>query len=312
MTKFHKIVAVGPIAFKDDFASKCQTVGEQFLHYPQMPGDDDELIALVGDADALLVPLSVFVTGRVLRACPKLRYVGMCCSLYTPESANVDLLTAKELGIPVYGISDYGDDGVPEYIISELVGLLHGYRGSYFRGRPREIPGLKAGILGMGVVGRRVSAALQFFGADVRYFSRTRKEDVEKKGISYQPLDTLLHECDVIVGCLHRGTILLHERELARFGQDKILMNVAISTFTDLAALRGWLSYPGNFYLCDNEWGYDADPEIAALPNVLVPHSLGGISEEVQNRLNRKVLENLARALQELAANGGRKLSGGC
>lgn len=38
-----------------------------------------------------------------------------------------------------------------------------------------EITGLKAGVIGMGATGTMIAAGLQYFGADVRYFSRTRK-----------------------------------------------------------------------------------------------------------------------------------------
>lgn len=51
----------------------------------------------------------------------------MCCSLYSEESANVDIAYAREKNIRVLGIRDYGDRGVVEYVLHELTGLLHGF-----------------------------------------------------------------------------------------------------------------------------------------------------------------------------------------
>lgn len=63
-----------------------------------------------------------------MTGCPNLRYIGMCCSLYEEKSANVDIAAAREKGIVVTGVKDYGDEGVVEYVISELVRYLHGLR----------------------------------------------------------------------------------------------------------------------------------------------------------------------------------------
>jgi len=50
----------------------------------------------------------------------------------------------------VTGIRDYGDEGVVEYVISELVRCLHGFGQEPWDGMAREITGLKAGIVGLG------------------------------------------------------------------------------------------------------------------------------------------------------------------
>ena len=72
----------------------------------------------VGDADAVLLSYTSQINRYILERCPNVRYIGMCCSLYSPESANVDIRYANERGITVTGIRDYGDEGVIEYGIS--------------------------------------------------------------------------------------------------------------------------------------------------------------------------------------------------
>ena len=39
----------------------------------------------------------------------------------------MDIAFAREKGIKVLGIRDYGDRGVVEYVLHELIGLLHGF-----------------------------------------------------------------------------------------------------------------------------------------------------------------------------------------
>ena len=50
----------------------------------------------------------------------------MCCSLYDVSSANVDIKAAQAQNITVRGIRDYGDEGVVEFIIAQLIYLYKG------------------------------------------------------------------------------------------------------------------------------------------------------------------------------------------
>ena len=150
---------------------------------------------------------------NVIEACPQIRYIGMCCSLYSEESANVDIACARERGIRVLGIRDYGDRGVVEFVLSELVRFLHGFDRPMLYDIPTEITGLKAGIIGLGVSGTMIAEALQFMGAEVSYFSRTRKPEKEAAGFAYRPLKELLAESQVVFACLNKNVILLHKEE---------------------------------------------------------------------------------------------------
>ena len=69
------------------------------------------------------------------------------------------------------GIRDYGDEGVVEYVVSELVRCLHGFGQESWEQLPREITGLKVGIVGLGKSGGMIADALKFFGADISYYA---------------------------------------------------------------------------------------------------------------------------------------------
>ena len=99
---------------------------------------------------------------------------------------------ANERGITVTGIRDYGDEGVVEYVVSELVRCLHGFGQESWEELPREITGLKVGIVGLGKSGGMIADALKFFGADISYYARSEKEAATAKGYRFLSLGKLL------------------------------------------------------------------------------------------------------------------------
>ena len=87
----------------------------------------------------------------------------MCCSLYSEESANVDIAFARTKGITVLGIRDYGDRGVVEYVMYQLIRILHGFDFPLWNELPLELTDLKVGIIGLGVSGGMIADALNLW-----------------------------------------------------------------------------------------------------------------------------------------------------
>ena len=109
MDKFRKLVEAGPIGLQLWAEKELENYADEIIRYETLPESEDELVKRIGDADALLVRTLPLVPASVLSRCGNLKYVGMCCSLYSKESANVDIGYAEKHGITVYGIRDYGD-----------------------------------------------------------------------------------------------------------------------------------------------------------------------------------------------------------
>ncbi|GAB6122046.1 hypothetical protein JCM30204_31950 [Dysgonomonas termitidis] len=189
---FKKLVAIEPVSLIPPAAEELYFFAKEVVMHQDIPIGDDAIVARIGDADAVLLSYTSQINRYILERCPDIKYIGMCCSLYSPESANVDIRYANERGITVTGIRDYGDEGVVEYVISELVRCLHGFGQEPWDGMPREITGLKAGIIGLGKSGGMIADALSFFGADIAYFARKEKEDARNKGYHFLPLGELL------------------------------------------------------------------------------------------------------------------------
>ena len=295
---FRKIVAIEPVSLVKEAEEELRTYAEEAVFYGDIPADDEEIVRRIGDADGVLVSYTSRIGREVLERCPQVRYVGMCCSLYSEASANVDIAYARERGITVLGIRDYGDRGVVEFVLCELVRILHGYDRPMWRELPLEITGLKTGIIGLGVSGAMIADALKFMGADVRYYSRTRKEDREAAGLRYQPLDRLLQECDVVFTCLNKNVILLDGEAFAQLGNGKILFNTSIGPGHDVKALERWLNAGGNTFVCDTV-GALGDPALAENPAVICPGVSAGRTAQAFELLSKKVLDNIRTFLGE-------------
>lgn len=88
-----------------------------------------------------------------------------------------------------------------------------------------------------------IANALKFLGADVSYYSRSRKPQYEEKGIGYRPLGELLESSEVVFTCLNKNVILLHEEEFQKLGNGKILFNTSIGPAFEPEDLKktGWM-----------------------------------------------------------------------
>ena len=220
----------------------------------------------------------------------------MCCSLYSPESANVDIRYAGSRGITVTGIRDYGDEGVVEYAVSELVRCLHGFGQEPWYGAPREITGLRTGFLGLGKSGGMIADAMKFFGADVSYFARSEKEEARRKGYVFMPLAGLLESSDVVFCCLNKNTVLMHSAEFERFGNHKILFNTGLSPAWDEEPFLEWIG-KDNLCFCDTVMALGGE-HLLSLPNVRCMKVSSGRTEQSFVRLSEKVLANIAGFLE--------------
>lgn len=293
---FQKMVAIEPISMLPEGKEKLKDYAKKVVLYQDMPDSDEEIVRRMGDADAMLVSYTTSVSGAVIEKCPNLTYIGMCCSLYSEESASVDIKTAREHGIVVTGIRDYGDAGVGEFVVSELVQLLHGYGPRQWDKDPREITGTKVGIIGLGTTGQLNGRCLKFFGADIYYNSRTRKPEREAEGFQYLELEELLETCEIIITCLTKHTVVLHKEQFEKMGNHKILINTGLSPSFDMDVFKEWIENDENYFMCDSDMALD-NKVLESHRNVRCAAQSSGMTRQAYKRLNDKVLENMERFL---------------
>jgi lactate dehydrogenase-like 2-hydroxyacid dehydrogenase len=161
---------------------------------------------------------------------------------------------------------------------------------------PREITGLKVGVVGLGKSGGMIADAMHFFGAEVSYFARSEKEWAAEKGYRFLPLKELLAESDVVFCCLNKNTVLLHKEEFEALGNRKILFNTGLSPAWDEEPLQAWLEGDNRLY-CDTLGALGGERWLAHR-NVRCMGVSTGRTKQAFVRLSEKVLANMKNYLK--------------
>ena len=298
--KFNKIVCVDHTKLNEAAISELQKYSDAEVDvHKDYPDSQKEVIKRIGDAEAVLVSWHTELNKEIIENCSNLKYIGMACSLYDDESANVDVKFAREKGITVKGIRDYGDPGVAEFIISELIQLLNGYKGRQWKEMPRELTDLKIGIIGLGVTGKLLAKCLLPFGADLFYYSKTRKPEWEDKGVNYLPLDDLLDHCEVLSFHLPKNASPVGGEEFKILGNGKILVNTSLGLPFEETSFQNWIKGDGNFAIFDGDGKKELSEETLASKNVIALETSAGWSAQTLQRLSNKVVRNIKEFCEE-------------
>lgn len=294
---FKKTVVIDNTGMNVQAKNRLRELSGQAVFYDDFPTDPAVIKERIGDADCLMVSYCTLITRDIMESCPNLKYIGMCCTLYGEHSANVDIPCARERGITVLGITDYGDGGVIEYAVGALVWLLHGFGDRQWRQRPNELYRQKIGVVGIGNTGFKLARILKALEADVYYSDLRRSQEAEALGISYLPLEELLKTVDILSTQLPKNTRLLGEREFQLFGDGKIIINTSIGPTFHTEAMKTWLSRPGNYYLCEEVGVGDTYEVFKELEGFIYTNKCAGSSEQCTMRLSQKSIDNVERFL---------------
>ena len=290
--KFKKIVSVDYTGLIDEVKEKILKLGEDVVFYDDYPREE-EIIKRIGNADCLLVSWNTPIREEVLKQCPSLKYIGMCYSLIDENSANVDVRFAKTKGITVLGVRDYGDEGVVEFIISELVRLLHGIGKYQWKEHELELTNQKIGIIGLGGLGQMLAHTALGFGMDVYYYNRSRKYDIEEKGVKYLHIEDLLERVDILSTHLPRNTVVLKSEEFQLFGNNKIIVNTSLEPTFEIKAFHKWIEEKGNYAIFDRVAMGKYYDDLKGIERVIYTHKTTGWTYQAKVRLSQKVLKNL-------------------
>ena len=299
--KFKKIVAIDYTGIDEFVHENLVNLCDELVMHDNIPDSEETIIKRAEGADAILVSWNTQITENVLKDLPNLKYIGMCCSLYDESTANVNIAQARKQNIIVKGIKDYGDDGVVEFIISELIRLLSGTGNVQWKDEAVELKRVKLGIIGLGTLGLMVARAAQYFGMEVFYHNRNKRNDINNNDIVYLPLEDLLSTCDVISTHLPKNTVVLEENEFKAFGENKILINTSLSPSYSISAFEKWMDRGNNFAIFDTGGTTDELRSRFELNKRLISTlKVTGFTKNARERLARKAVENLKEVLEEI------------
>ena len=168
----------------------------------------DEVLARARDAELVLTNKTI-VDRTAIAALPKLRYIGVLATGYNI----VDVQAAREQGIPVCNVPEYGTPNVAQATFALLLELTNrvGHHAQTVRdGRwcdspdfcywdfPQvELAGLTMGIVGLGRIGQAVARIATAFGMGVLAFDQFPPA-VVPDGVGLADLGTLFRNSDVV------------------------------------------------------------------------------------------------------------------
>jgi glycerate dehydrogenase len=202
--------------------------------------------------DAEIVLTNKTVLGRdVIAALPKLQYVGVLATGYNV----VDIAAAKERGVPVTNVPDYGTPSVAQHTFALLLELAQhsGHHAQTVReGRWTrsadfcywdfpliELHGLTFGIVGFGKIGRAVAKLAEAFGMRVLVHNRSQPANFPAQ-YELVSLDDLLARSDVV--SLHcpltpENKQFINAERLSRMKPSAFLLNTSRGPLLDEQAV---------------------------------------------------------------------------
>jgi glyoxylate reductase/D-3-phosphoglycerate dehydrogenase len=170
--------------------------------------------------------------------------------------------------------------------------------GQWHRGIPRtvdiyEIEGKTVGIVGLGNIGQQVARRIKAFDARVIYYDSFRRgrEEEERLGVEYVPLNTLLETADIVslhVPLNESTRHMIGADELSRMKSKVILINTCRGEVVDEAALINALQEHRIMAAgldCQEKEPADPNNPLLKLPNVtLTPHNAGPTIDSYRKR----------------------------
>jgi phosphoglycerate dehydrogenase-like enzyme len=258
------------------------------------PETETQIIERIGDSDCVLVSWQTRIGADILNKATSLKFIGMCCSLYDENSANVDIAVARKLGIQVKGVKDYGDEGTIEFIFAQLIYLFKGLGKHKWKSEATELTHKSIGIIGLGTLGQMVAKTALHFGMRVFYYNRSRKYELETQGVQYLPLKELIASCDVVTTHLPRNTILLTDQEFQIKKNNSVLINTSLGLTFEKDAFLKWINNDQtSFAILDADGVGNFGTEFSEYENIITTDQFAGFTLEAKKRLSEKVLANL-------------------
>ena len=297
---FKKIVCLGFTGseLEEQYWQEIDSLAEERV----LASNEAEATA-IPETDALLVKLGAKVGKDLIDKFPNLKYIGMLGTGY----GGIDTNYAASKGITVTNIADYATEGVAEFTFGILLEYLRDIAkarmqakdGNYsddFTGG--EIKGKKFGVIGLGDIGKRTAQLAQAFGADVCYWSRNRKADVETTSIKYAELDDLLASCDIITLNLALNPEtegIINANRIIAIKHHAIFINPSPMELVDFPALVSRLKEKDIVFMLDHsdEMTKESLKSLQPLDNVIVYPAIAYITREAGQLKKRIYVDNI-------------------
>jgi len=305
-------VLATPRSFFEEGREACallQAAGVEVVPSPaDRPLRDEELAALLGEFDGLVVGVDRVGRKALQAGTPRLRVVAR----NGIGVDTVDVQTATELGVVVTNAPSVNADSVADFTFALLLALVRNVVEADRSVRAGDWPPLVGvelrgkclGLVGFGRIGQRVAQRAKGFGIRVvAYDPQPDRAAAEALGVELVDFARVLEESDFL--SLHlpltpQTRHLLGEEELRRMKPGSFLVNTARGGVVDEAALaralrEGWIAGAA----CDvfEEEPPRTSPLLQA-PRVLLSPHMASHTREAMARASRVAAENVLAVLR--------------
>lgn len=249
-------------------------------------------------------------TEEVARAATELRALGCFCI----GTNQVDLVAARERGVPVFNAPFSNTRSVAELVLAEAIMLLRGipaknaaaHRGDWQKSASGsfEVRGKQLGIVGYGHIGSQVGVLAEALGMRVFYYDTSAKLSMGN-ATPVPTLASLLSLSDVVT--LHvpesPDTVrMIGRAELAQMRAGAALINASRGTVIDIDALAEALDEERlcgaalDVFPVEPKSNADAfESPLRRFDNVILTPHVGGSTEEAQESIGVEVADKLIR-----------------
>ncbi len=215
---------------------------------------------------------------------------------------NVDLATARKLGIKVYTTPGALIDSVAELTVGLILNALRKISfqdkelkdGVWKKRMGSLLKGKKVGIIGCGRIGMRVAEILNFMGADIMVC------DV-RKILSPFPqvvLEYLIRQADIITLHASRGKSILTKEKISQLKRGVIIVNTARGELIDEDALVQALKDGQVSWACLDVFRKEPyQGPLRKLDNVTLTPHIGSYAKEARSQMEVEAVRNLLKGL---------------
>ena len=250
------------------------------------------------------------ITAQVLQQAKGLKVISRC----GVGVENVDLTTARSLGIAVTNTPNAPTQAVAELTIGLIFNLLRRIsfldrelrKGNWTKEMGSLMRGKQVGIIGLGRIGKRVAEMLLALGAKVSG-TDVQADSVwlEKKQVPLVSLEELLQQSEIL--CLHVSygrskEYLIGKKEIEAMPKGACLINTSRGEVVDHGALYSMLN---NGHLSGAALDvFDHEPytgPLTRLDNVILTPHIGSYAREARVEMEIQAAENLIKGLRKQA-----------
>lgn len=294
---------------------------------------EDELIAVVGDVDCIVVEFDP-LTRRVLEAAKNLKVIA---SVRGGAHANVDVKAASELGIPILYVPGRNGDTVADFTIGMMIAVSRGLakgnhliknrvitddktycengfcvtdvnwvgstpeKFAYLQYKGPTLSGKTLSLLGYGAIGREVAKRALAFDMKVIAYDPFVKQETVTQDVTMVDLDTAMREGDFVSVHLpvNDGTRgLISAEKLAMMKPTAYFINDARAAVVDYDKLIDMLQKGEIMGAALDVYPVEPLPNnhpLLALDNVCLTPHIAGCSLDPYDRSYTRLLEDLGR-----------------